>query len=283
MESLELRIFREAAKSNSISKAAENLNYVQSNVTAHIKKLEEELGTTLFIRHGKGVTLTEDGEKLLHYADKILEMLDNALSAFQKECDRLQIGATQTLAASRLPLWISAFRKIYPDIRLSVVTSSQEDLIQNLEKHALDCVFVESEYISPCGKSIFQFSEALSVIAPLKSSPQSLPFRPIVVNTLTTCPFRKQLAAWSFSQNHSEPSVIEFDTAEAIMNAVSLGMGISLLPSSLIAGKNNLTAFQIPEIKDFDLHMVTLGGQQNKQVFQFRDITASFYQGTKYP
>ncbi|WP_394925498.1 LysR family transcriptional regulator [uncultured Robinsoniella sp.] len=277
MESLELRIFREAALSKSISKAATNLNYVQSNITAHIRKLEEELGTALFIRHGKGVTLTEDGEKLLHYADTILGMMDHALSAFQKDCDTLQIGASQTLAASRLPIWISAFRKLYPDIRLSVITGSQDKLIQDLKDHVLDCVFVEPRYISHQVKSIFSFTEELSIIAPLESSLQLLPFHPIVVNALATCPFRRQLADWSFSQNHEEPAVIEFDTAEAIINAVSLGMGISLLPTSLIAGKDNLTTYQIPEIKSMDLHMVTNCAEQSRQVSQFRDITASFY------
>ena len=89
MESLDLRIFREVAHESSISKAAENLNYVQSNVTAHIKRLEKELGTTLFNRHGKGVTLTADGEKLLNYADSILELIDRAVSEFQLE--RLQL------------------------------------------------------------------------------------------------------------------------------------------------------------------------------------------------
>lgn len=276
MESLELRIFREAARAKSISKAAANLNYVQSNITAHIRKLEDELGTTLFIRHGKGVTLTEDGEKLLHYADSILEMLDHALAAFPKDCEKLQIGASQTLAASRLPFWIAAFRDKYPDIRLSVATSSQDSLIQSLEKQVLDCVFVEPAYISHRVKSIFSFTEELSVIAPLVSPLQTLQSRPIIVNAMTTCPFRKQLAAWSFSQNHKEPAVIEFDTAEAIINAVSLGMGISLLPTSLIAGKDNLCAYQIPEIKCLDLHMVTLCGQQIRQVYQFRDIVASF-------
>lgn len=59
MESLELRIFREVAYTKSISKTAENMGYVQSNITAHIKKLEGELNTTLFIRHSKGVTLTK--------------------------------------------------------------------------------------------------------------------------------------------------------------------------------------------------------------------------------
>lgn len=275
MESLELRIFREAALAKSISKAAANLNYVQSNVTAHIRKLEEELGTPLFIRHGKGVTLTEDGEKLLHYADSILGMLDHALSAFQKDCEKLQIGASQTLSASRLPQWISTFRERYPHIRVSVVTGSPDILIQNLEKQVLDCVFVEPEYISHRVKSIFSFTEKLSIIAPLGSSRQTLPFLPIVVNALTTCPFRKQLAAWSFSQNQKEPEVIEFDTAEAIINAVSLGMGISLLPTTLIARKDNIIAYQLPEINGINLHMVTLSVEQNRQVYQFRDIAAS--------
>ena len=91
MESLELRIFREVAREKSISKAAEKLNYVQSNVTAHIKRLEEELGTTLFTRHGKGVTITLDGEKLLNYADSILELLDRAVTEFQIEKLKLRI------------------------------------------------------------------------------------------------------------------------------------------------------------------------------------------------
>lgn len=275
MESLDLRIFREAALAKSISKAAANLNYVQSNVTAHIRKLEEELGTPLFIRHGKGVTLTEDGEKLLHYADSILGMLDHALSAFQKDCEKLQIGASQTLSASRLPQWINLFRERYPHIRVSVVTGSPDILIQNLVKQVLDCVFVEPEYISHRVKSIFSFTEKLSIIAPLGSSRQTLPFLPIVVNALTTCPFRKQLAAWFYSQNKKEPEVIEFDTAEAIINAVSLGMGISLLPTTLIAGKDNIIAYQLPEINGINLHMVTLSVEQNRQVYQFRDIAAS--------
>ena len=72
MESLELRIFREVAYAKSITRAAENMGYVQSNVTAHIKKLEAELNTTLLIRNNKGVALTQDGERLLLQAEKII-------------------------------------------------------------------------------------------------------------------------------------------------------------------------------------------------------------------
>ena len=94
MESLELRIFKEVARTKNISRAAENMGYVQSNITAHIKKLETELNTTLLIRHNKGVTLTEDGEKLLQYAEQIISLLDKTLYTFHRDIRQLKIGAT---------------------------------------------------------------------------------------------------------------------------------------------------------------------------------------------
>ena len=78
MESQELRIFREVARAGSISKAAGQLGYVQSNVTARIKKLEEELNAVLLIRHSKGVTLTAEGECLLIASEDILDRIDRA-------------------------------------------------------------------------------------------------------------------------------------------------------------------------------------------------------------
>ncbi len=64
MESLELRIFREVAFEKSISKAAEKMGYVQSNISNHIRNLETELGTVLFIRHSKGVTANRQREEI---------------------------------------------------------------------------------------------------------------------------------------------------------------------------------------------------------------------------
>ena len=95
MESLELKIFREVAKAGSISKAAENMSYVQSNITTHIKKLEKELNSVLFVRHNKGITLTSEGKKLLFYANSILDLIDEATYEFQQDKRDLHIGATQ--------------------------------------------------------------------------------------------------------------------------------------------------------------------------------------------
>lgn len=275
LESLELRIFREVAQERSISKAAENLNYVQSNVTAHIKRLEEELGTTLFIRHRKGVTITADGEKLLNYANSILELLDRAESEFQIESLKLRIGATQTLAASRLPSWIANYQKAFPNVSCSIVTDSQDRLIYLLENRMLDCAFVEQRYILSHMKSLFNFQEQLSIIAPHNSTVETLGNYSVIVNNMESCPYRKLLLNWVFSKTHSTPPIVEFDTVEAICNAVSLGMGISLLPTNVAVGKEQISLFQVQEIDVLDIHMVTLCNQQNSEVYQFQNIIKS--------
>lgn len=272
MESLELRIFREVAQESSISKAAENLNYVQSNITAHIKRLEEELGTTLFIRHGKGVTITADGEKLLNYANSILELIDRAVSEFQIDSLRLRVGATQTLAASRLPVWIANYQKVFPHITCSTVTDSQERLVELLENQMVDCIFVEQRFIRPHMKSVFDFQEQLSIIAPHESTDETLTNWPVIVNNMESCPYRKLLLNWIFSKNHSTPTIVEFDTVEAICNAVSLNMGISLLPTNVVIEKKKISLFQIKEIDALNIHMVTLASQQNREVYQFQNI-----------
>ncbi|MCD4689529.1 MAG: LysR family transcriptional regulator, partial [Desulfuromonadaceae bacterium] len=73
-----LRIFLAVAEEGSISRAAERLHYVQSNVTTRIRRLEENLGTSLFIRTGRGMVLTSAGQNLLGYARQILRTVEQA-------------------------------------------------------------------------------------------------------------------------------------------------------------------------------------------------------------
>lgn len=272
MESLELRIFKEVAYTGSITGAAANLNYVQSNVTAHIKRLEEELGTTLFARHGKGVTLTEDGEKLLYYADAVLELLERAVSELRKASTKLKIGTTQTLAATRLPRWLADYQKQHPDVACSCVTDRQDRLIFLLEKGEADCVFVEPQYLKPHLKSIFSFKEMLSILAPAGSTLEDICRYPLIVNTIETCPYRRMLQNWVLSQIHSIPALIELDTVEAISHAVALGTGISLLPTAVTAGNRKLSIFQVSGIDELTIYMVTSCNSQKKEVYQFRDV-----------
>src|SRR3954463_111452 len=81
VESSDLRIFEAVARAGGITRAAAELNTVQSNVTARIRLLERELGTRLFYRHSRGVTLTPTGRELLPYASRIGVLLAEARRA----------------------------------------------------------------------------------------------------------------------------------------------------------------------------------------------------------
>src|SRR5690625_5793026 len=70
----DLEVFQTVANKGTITKAAKHLNYVQSNITSRIQKLETELNTKLFNRHQRGMTLTPEGKKLITYSEKILSL-----------------------------------------------------------------------------------------------------------------------------------------------------------------------------------------------------------------
>ena len=106
MESGDLEGFETVARSGSITHASEELHTVQSNVTARIKLLEDEVGVPLFRRHSRGVVLTPTGEQLLPYAVRIGQLLNDAIR-IAEDRDRprgtLRIGSLETTAALRVP------------------------------------------------------------------------------------------------------------------------------------------------------------------------------------
>ncbi|MBW3496923.1 LysR family transcriptional regulator (plasmid) [Bacillus sp. FDAARGOS_1420] len=99
MEFRDLKIFQTVARIKNITAAAKSLNYVQSNVTAHIKQLEQELNTILFHRHARGISLTGDGQKFLENVDKILKEFEELNNMFKDEYSVgiLNIGTVDTV------------------------------------------------------------------------------------------------------------------------------------------------------------------------------------------
>ncbi|WP_029191523.1 LysR family transcriptional regulator, partial [Paenibacillus elgii] len=118
MDTAALQVFQAAARSGSVSKAAQLLNYAQSNVTTKIKQLEKELGAPLFYRHNRGITLTPAGKTLLEYADKALRLLEEARKAVQDASTPtgpLSIGSMETTAAVRLPHLLADYHRMCPE------------------------------------------------------------------------------------------------------------------------------------------------------------------------
>lgn len=96
-----LKVFQLVARMGSISSAARELNFAQSNITTKIQQLENHLQTTLFYRNNRGTTLTPKGKMLLTYTDKIFQLIDETNKAMKDEetpKGPLIIGSMETTA-----------------------------------------------------------------------------------------------------------------------------------------------------------------------------------------
>ena len=112
MEFKDLEIFQMVAKKGTITEAAKKLSYVQSNITARIKKLETEMNTPLFNRHNRGMTLTPEGKKLLVYCEKILSLTNEMKKVVQSKTEpsgKLEIGSVETVI--KLPVILSSYNQ----------------------------------------------------------------------------------------------------------------------------------------------------------------------------
>ncbi|MFC4810248.1 LysR family transcriptional regulator [Paenibacillus sp. GCM10023250] len=237
MESGDLRVFQAVAREGSITKAAARLGYVQSNVTARIRQLEAELGTPLFHRHNRGMLLTSAGSTLLAYAERIVGMLEEAVQALtsnETPAGPLAIGSTQTAAAVRLPPLLTAYYARFPDVRLSVMTGHTEEMVERVLRYELDGAFIGGDCNHPELQSVPAFAEELAIGAhPSVGTLEEAVKRPILVFN-RGCSYRDVLEAWMRENAPAQTAVMEFGTLDAIIGGVTAGLGISLLPLSVI-------------------------------------------------
>lgn len=249
MEINDLKIFQVVAYEKSISKAALKLGYAQSNITARIKLLENKLNTTLFIRNNKGTTITPSGEKLLKYTDKILELIDEINVEFipTKVSSTLKIGATQTISASILPKLFSLFYDQNPQVSLVLKTEKQKALVDMVIKGDLDGAFITDEITSSKIKNIIAFKEELALISSFSINDTNNLTTPIIGISDINCPYRKLLHKWLIYEGFKHANIIEFDSLESIIKGISEGLGVSILPKSILPKNSNFFLYNLPD------------------------------------
>lgn len=171
MEFKDLEIFQKVAEKGTITEAAKALNYVQSNITARIQKLEAEMNTPLFHRHRRGISLTPEGKKLLTYSKKILKLAEEMKMAVQRggePAGKLEIGTVETVM--HLPHILSAFIKRYNKVDISVITGVTETLEKEVLEYRLDGAFVSEADFHPGIVSYEVFEEELVLISDRRPS-----------------------------------------------------------------------------------------------------------------
>ena len=134
MELSDLHVFRTVVEAGGITRAAEKLNRVQSNVTTRIQQLEEQLGVALFIREGKRLHLSPAGKVMLGYAERLLDLAREARESVHDAKPRglLRFAAPESTASVRLPTPLSEYCRRYPEVTLELRTGNGEQVASDV-------------------------------------------------------------------------------------------------------------------------------------------------------
>lgn len=241
MDAGELRVFEAVARLGAMNRAAMELNTVQSNVTTRVRLLEEELGTPLFDRHSRGVSLTPAGRRLLPYARQMAHLLDEAHRAVEDDGSPkgvLTIGSLETTAAIRLSPVLAAYAAAYPAVDLVFRTGTTEEMIKAVLERAVDGAFVCGPVDHPELEMETVFHEELVVAtAPSVRSFDELAKEkePRIVVLRAGCSYRQRLEDILARRGIVGLRTLEFGTIEAILGCVAAGLGVTLLPRGIVA------------------------------------------------
>ncbi len=248
MEVRQLEIFRALAGELNFTRTAERVHCVQSNVTAQIHSLEQELGQQLFDRLAKRVVLTDAGKRLLPYAEKVLVTLTeakHALSQGSTPSGPLRVGAPESLLAYRLPKVLRKFRKQYPDVELIFRPYEDANLVAPLETGHLDVTIrmvdeIANERLASIRlrteRVIFVTSPTHALAAKAKVTPEDLRNQTMLL-TEAGVAYRKKLDDLLALRGVHPKNTAEFSSVEAIKACAALGMGIALLPEIVVTAE----------------------------------------------
>ena len=242
MDLRQLATFRMVATTLSFTKAAVALNYVQSSVTAQIQALEEELGVTLFDRLGKRVVLTEPGRRLLGYAERLLDLAEEArvaVTACMEPIGALTVSAPESLFTYRLPALLRVFHTRYPQVRLLLKPASFDELQHLVAEGTLDMAFMIDEPLPSASLISEQLVEEplLLVAAPdhrLAGAERVTPIDLADESALLTevgCSYRMRFERSLGEAGVRLGTIFEFSSVETIKQCVMVGMGIAVLPA----------------------------------------------------
>jgi DNA-binding transcriptional LysR family regulator len=225
-----LHIFRTVAEEGGITRAAVKLNRVQSNVTTRVKQLEERLGTQLFQRHARKLTLSPEGKVLLAYADELLRLSHEAQAAMKSGRPRglFRIGTLESTAATRLPPILSKYHLANPEVQMELVTGTSGALVARVLAFEIEAAFVAEPFNAEGLDMAHAFDEELVLISPKGVAPRT------VIAFPAGCSYRRRLEDWLGTQSVAAPRVIEFASYHAIIACVAAGTGIAVVPRSVL-------------------------------------------------
>lgn len=275
MEIRQLTTFVTAAQMNSFSKAAESLGYTQSAVTIQIKNLEDELGTRLFDRMGKQVTLTSYGKDFMTHAVNILKEVNLAKLAVKGQAElsgSITIGTNESLCFTKLPAILTYFREHHPKVNIKILFDSPDPLLEMMDHGKIDLAYFldEPRYSHNWHKEMEEKEPIVFVCAHRcrftgKKGLKVEDFldQPFFL-TEQNANYRRALDQYLASKKISLIPFVEISDTEFILKMVELNNGLSFLPHFAVQKSVEEGRLSILDVAEPDISMY-------RQIFYHKD------------
>jgi DNA-binding transcriptional LysR family regulator len=269
----QLRIFKAVADHLSFSTAAQVMRISQPSVSYQVKELETAVGLPLLDRLGKRVQLTEAGQLLYGYARRTLNLLDEAAAALEDmrgiRRGSLKVGASTTVGIYVIPAALGAFKKIHPDLQISLEIGNRGTVQERVLRNELDLAVVGPPLKDPDLDAVKFMSDELVVVAP---AGHPLAARnALALRDLKDEPFIMREAGsgsrWAVEKAAHRAGVtlrteMELGSNGAIKHAVESGLGLAVLSRFAIGLESASGELVVLDVAGFplrrDWHIVHL-------------------------
>jgi DNA-binding transcriptional LysR family regulator len=286
----ELSLFQLVAKSRSFTKAAQAAGLTQSAITRQIQGMESSLGVDLLERTTRTVRLTKPGEFLFQESVRLLGEVDQSLRRLKEDFTNarkeIRVGVSRSISLAHLPGLFHANLRHNPKVVCHVAYQTSVEILAALEANELDLGVICPPAQLPRTLSLtHHFKDAFTLIAPAELASQfaALPKSSNDINTwLTRQPWLlieentntgKQLRKWMARSGLKIEPMMQLDSFDLIINLVSLGMGIGLVPMRALAlygHKKVLVRLPLPERFEREVSVVMRRNRkQPQQVVEF--------------
>ncbi len=229
----QLRTFLAIAELGSFTKAGEAVHKTQSAVSMQMRRLEDRVGMAIFAKDGRQSRLTEDGERLVEYARRMILLNDETLSAFsgRKQAGRVKLGLPDDYADRLLPQVLAAFARLNPAIEVQVACASSAQTSQAIRCGDLDVAIVTSAEHVDAGELIRR--EPLYWVTSAQHCAHSSETVRLAIGP-PTCAWRRM--AMDALDRISRPYSISYvsSSATALVGAVQAGLAVTVFPESAI-------------------------------------------------
>jgi len=239
VEFSQLRIFQAVAEEGSITRAAERMNRVPSNLSTRLKQLEEQLGVELFIRERQRLQLSPAGKVLLDYTSRLLALRNEAEAAVKggEPAGDFVLGSMYSTAAIHLPALLARYHRAYPAVNLQVQVGPSGELIEGLLNGRLDVALVDGPLELAALDGIPLFEESMVLISDAEHGPiqsaKDVEGRSVFTFN-SACSYRKRLEGWYASQRVSMGRVMEIESYQSMLACVIAGAGVAMVPQTML-------------------------------------------------